>query len=235
MGKTPTPQLDVTLADQILQNVFADSQTPPSSIPLEVLISYSNYRKERFAFQKLVLIFIILLFCLLPFLFIYPDFEIVLDGNGGSYPPTYTFSLDTDFPIKSVVATLNDTPLSVTQTGTQSFSLEPSKNGVLLVSVTLWNNQTNTEIIEVDTLDTTAPVFLSSKKENQQILLYVNDAYSGIDYKNITAVDSNGKPASVSRYNELEGVVVFDYPQTSLDIYIPDFAGNTLHLVLNAH
>ena len=64
------PVLDQKVADQMLSNIFEACHVQPNSIPLEVLTSYSNYRKERFAFQKFTLMLIIILFCMLPFLHI---------------------------------------------------------------------------------------------------------------------------------------------------------------------
>lgn len=234
-NKTKVPELDVNLADQMLQNIFEISQVTPSSIPLDVLISYSNYRKERFAFQKFVLAAIIILFSLVPFLFVYPEFEIVQSTDSTQYPPVYEFSLDTDFPIKSVSATLNRTPISVSQTGKKSFSLEPTENGILSVSVTLMNNQVHTAITSIDALDTKPPIYHSNSIHSGTIYLYVSDELSGVDYENVTAKDSEGNEVSPLGYNETNEYLVFDYPDSTLDVYVPDFAGNTLHLVLNVH
>lgn len=233
--KNQVPELDVNLADQMLQNVFEISQVAPSSIPLDVLISYSNYRKERFAFQKFVLIAIIILFSLIPFLFVYPEFEIVPSEDTTHYPPVYEFSLDTNFPIKSVSATLNKKPISVSQTGKKSFSLEPTENGVLSVSVTLMNNQVHTAIASIDTMDTKSPVYHSNSIQSGIIYLYVSDDLSGVDYENVTAKDSEGNTILPIGYSEANESVIFDYPNSTLDVYVPDLAGNTLHLVLNVH
>lgn len=233
--KKNIPELDDNLAEQMLQNIFEISQVTPSSIPLDVLISYSNYRKERFAFQKFVLAAIIILFSLVPFLFVYPEFEIVQSTDNQHYPPIYEFSLDTDFPIKSVSAIQNKTSLAVTQTGKKSFSLEPTENGLLSVSVTLMNNQIHTAVIDIDTIDTQSPIYHSNSIQSGSIYLYVSDDLSGIDYEKVTAKTVTQETVLPLDYNASEGYVVFDYPDSTLDVYIPDIAGNTLHLVLNVH
>lgn len=233
--KNRVPILDQKLAGQMLDNVFEACQAEPSSIPLDVLISYSNYRKERFAFQKYVLIAILILFALLPFLFIYPNFTVTLDQTGDSYPPVYTFALDTPFPVKSVVAELNGQSLPVSQNQGHTFSIEPTQNGVMQVSVTLANNQIHTETIEIDTIDTRRPTYEFSSRNGNWVYVYVSDDNSGIDYEHITANDAYGNPVSPDSYNEESGCIVFLYPETSLDVYVPDKAGNTLHLILNVH
>lgn len=232
--KSRIPELNQDLASQMLRNVFEACQAEPNSVPLEVLISYSNYRKERFAFQKYVLRAILVLFCLLPFLFIYPNFTVTQDTIS-SYPPVYTFGLDTAFPAKSVVAELNGKSVPVTQGQNHTFSIEPSENGILQVSVTLINNQIHTETLEINTIDTSHPVYESSSRKEQFIYLYVSDDQSGIDYENITASDTDGNSVSPYSYNKAEGCVVFRTPETNLDVYVPDKAGNTLHLILNIH
>lgn len=233
--KTQIPELDQDLASQMLLNVFEACQTEPSSIPLDVLISYSNYRKERFAFQKYVLIAILILFALIPFLFIYPAFTVTLATTNSTYPPVYSFALDTPFPIKSIVAELNEKPVSVSQTKSRTFSIEPTENGIMQISVTLINNQVHTETISVDTIDTKHPVYESSSRKGQWVYLYVSDDISGIDYEHITANDADGNSVKPYSYDEKNDCIIFLYQQTDLDVYVPDKAGNTLHLILNIH
>lgn len=233
--KNQVPELDQDLASQMLLNVFEACQTEPSSIPLDVLISYSNYRKERFAFQKYVVIAILILFALIPFLFIYPAFTVTLATMNSTYPPVYSFALDTPFPIKSVVAELNGKPVSVSQTKSRTFSIEPTENGIMQISVTLINNQVHTETINVDTIDTKRPVYKSSSRKGQWVYLYVSDDTSGIDYEHITANDADGNSVKPYSYDEKNDCIIFLYQQTDLDVYIPDKAGNTLHLILNIH
>lgn len=227
------PELSTDTAEQMLQNVLEAGQMPPSSIPLEVLISYSNYRKERFAFQKLILLIILILFCLIPLLFIYPEFEITLHSDPDTYPPVYTFSLDTSFPLKSVDARLNDKELPVSQIKKSSFTLTPTDNGLLQVTAVLKNNQFHKETLEINTVDTKAPVYETSTQDKERFYLYVSDNLSGIDYEHITATDTMENPVPVDSYDEEKGCIVFLYPETTLNVYIPDMAGNTLHLILN--
>ena len=74
--KTDIPALDDQIAKQMLENIFEACDMESNKIPLEVLTSYSNYRRERFALQRLVLVVIMVLFFLLPVLFIAPKISI---------------------------------------------------------------------------------------------------------------------------------------------------------------
>lgn len=66
-------ELDEETASRMLQNIFSACEVEPNSIPLSVLTSYSNYRQARYRLQKVLLIIMIVLFCLMPFLFLTPD------------------------------------------------------------------------------------------------------------------------------------------------------------------
>lgn len=231
--KQNVPLLSEELAEQLLQNVLEAEALPPSSIPLSVLISYSNYRKERFAFQRWILLLILILFCLLPLLFVYPKFQISLESDADAYPPIYGFALETSFPLKSVAASLNGEEIPISQEEAQHFTLEPTDNGTLLVTAQLKNYQYHQETLEIDTVDTKSPVYQSSSQDGDHFYLYVSDALSGVDYASVTATDTNGNSVLLDSYDEQEGCLVFLYPEQTLDVYVPDYAGNTLHLILN--
>ena len=64
--RSAAPALSDRLAERMLEHIFDACQVQPNTIPLKTLISYSNYRRERFSFQKSLLVAILLLFCLLP-------------------------------------------------------------------------------------------------------------------------------------------------------------------------
>ena len=70
--KSSVPQLDIEAAGRILAQAFEANQMELNTIPLEVLASYSNYRRERFTLQRTILVIIMTLFLLLPFLFVPP-------------------------------------------------------------------------------------------------------------------------------------------------------------------
>lgn len=64
-SKEPKPELALDQACKILEQVFEANNIEPNSIPLEVLTAYSNYRKERFSLQRLILVIILVLFLML--------------------------------------------------------------------------------------------------------------------------------------------------------------------------
>ena len=69
-------KLDALAATKLLENVFEECDVEPNTVPMEALSAYSGYRKERFFLQRLILVIAIVLFLMLPFLFISPDYKV---------------------------------------------------------------------------------------------------------------------------------------------------------------
>ncbi len=230
--KTNQPQLDIEEASRILENIFLASQVEPNSVPLDVLTAYSNYRRERFSLQRTLLVIIMVLFLLLPFLFIAPGFSIESKSPEGALNPSYEVALDTHMPVQRVTAVIDGHNVPVYETDTHIYSIEPTVNGDMTVSVTLINRQTITHSIEVNNVDTEAPLVVSNSADHEHIYLYLSDNGSGIDYEKIRAVGLSGRTYTPVSYDTDQECVAFEYPEESLNVYIPDKAENMLQLIL---
>ncbi len=226
------PKLDMANASKILENVFKENQVEPNSVPLELLTSYSNYRKERFFLQRMLLVVIMLLFFMLPFLFIPSSFSITETTKNEKGFPTYTLHTLSKLPVRRISATINGQPMPVSETDTHIYSIIPTVNGKMTVTVTLINNQISSKTIEVKTKDSQAPTLLSSSSDDSHVYLYLSDTESGIDYDHIVGIDLNGKTISPISIDRTTGCVAFLNPDTIQNIYIPDLAGNKLQLVI---
>lgn len=230
--KDNIPVLDEKTAGQMLQNIFDACEVEPNSVPLSVLTSYSNYRRERFLLQRLLLGIIMLCFCLVPLLFITPDMQLNLQDSGVKGKPSYVLAVNSLIPISRITATVDGRYVPVYEIGNKTYSVEPVSNGTMIVTVTLKNHQFSSESFNVTGVDTSSPVVLSDRLAGGQVYLYMSDLDSGIDYEGISATDIDGKEVLPVFYDESQNYVVFDYPEKSLNIYIPDKVGNTLHLIL---
>ena len=100
------------------------------------------------------------------------------------------------------------------------------------VAVTLINHQTVTHFVDVENVDTEAPLVVSSNMDSENVYLYLSDTGSGINYKEIKAVGLSGQEILPMSFDESSECVVFSYPKETLNVYIPDNADNTLHLIL---
>lgn len=226
------PQLNIDTASKLLENVFKATDTEPNSIPLEVLTAYSNYRKERFSLQRTIIVLILVLFFMLPFLFIPSEFSLNQTQAGEHENPTYNLEVTSKMLVRSVVASVDGSNVPVYETDAHVYSIEPAKNGKMAVTVTLMNNQTATQYVDVENVDFDIPVLVSNNIDAENVYLFLSDAGSGIDYDNIRALTLDGREVSPASVDTELGRVTFTRTNDSMNIYIPDFKGNELHLVL---
>lgn len=226
--KQNAENLDPNVAGQMLQNIFDICEIKPNTVPLDVLESYSNYRKERFAFQKIVIILMMALFLAIPVMFVNPSVDLAADP-GSSSP--YTATVDSLLPLRSVTATVGGQRMPVYETDPHVYSIDPTKSGAMTVTVTAWNGQYTSKQMSVTSADRKTPVVVSDSIKNGRVELYVTDD-NEIAYKGIYAEDRNGTRSYPESFDRKKGLVVFEYPSSDLNIYIPDAAGNTLHLIL---
>lgn len=227
------PQLQLEDASKILENVFKENQVEPNTIPLEVLTAYSNYRKERFSLQRLIIVIIMVLFLMLPLLFVPSTFTIQPNMAPDTTNPTFTLKVTSNMLVKRITAIIDGRNVPIYEQDSHVYSIEPAVNGKMKVTVTLMNNQTATEYVDVQHVDLDAPVILSNTYDDDYVYLYLSDVGSGVDYENIMAVNSAGETIKPVSYEEASGCVTFSYPKDTLNISIPDFAHNKLQLIIS--
>lgn len=226
--------LDLDVASKILENVFEKSDVEPNTIPLEVLTAYSSYRKERFALQRTIIVIVMVLFLLLPMLFIAPSFTVTTtDADTYTSTPSFQLKVDGFMPVSRVTATIDGRNIPVYEVDAHQYSVEPFTNGLMKVSVTLVNRQQLTRYITVGNVDTESPVIVSNDSDGENIYLNLSDADSGINYDKIKAIDTKGNMVLPVYCDKSSGRIGFAYPEDSLNVYIEDNAGNTLQLVLS--
>lgn len=223
--------LNQELADQMLSNIFDICEIEPNTIPLEELESYSNYRKDKYRVRKSLLVLIMIIFLLVPLLFMSP--KIMTLKQLDSTTPTYSMNIESILPVTSVVATVDGENVPVYEKAEHEYTIEPSKIGDMLVTVKCVNRQYAQKKIKVTNIDKQAPTISSSKKSDDRIYIYLEDNLSGVDYANIYAKSTSGKTIKPESFNEEKSLVVFTYPSGSINIFVPDKAGNTLQLLLS--
>lgn len=228
----PKYKLDELTASRILGNVFEACGKEPNTIPLEALSSYAVYRKERFSLQRAVIIGAMILFLALPFLFVLPKVKITQEEEGIRGLPVYTITVSALLPERSVTAGLQSHMLPVYEADAGSYTVEPTRNGTMTVSVELVNRQKITQNVPIKDVDAHGPVLTGSRTGEGRLFLYLEDEGIGIDYRDTLARTASGKLIRPESWNEDLGEIVFSYPEEPWDVYIPDYIGNTLHLAL---
>lgn len=235
--KSSAPQLSLEDASRILEQVFMANQREQSSIPLEVLASYSNYRRERFTLQRTILVIIMVLFLLLPFLFIPSSFTIEKQASEHSigstdFNPVYRLEVDSFMLVERVTAVIEGRNVPVYETDSHVYSLEPPVNGRMEVTVVLANRQYQTRYVDVSAVDREAPAATACTRKGNFIYLYLSDSVSGVDYDKVEAVSLTGEKILPDSIDEENGCLTFFGLEDTINVYVPDLAGNQLHLIL---
>lgn len=225
-------KLSALEAARLLEEIFRLSGKSPNTVPTEALSAYTVYRKERFSLQRRVLAVLLAFFLMLPLLFIMPSYELTMEDQGLRGLPVCTIHVASLLPVGRVTAKLKSHQLPVYEATAREFTVEPTRNGTLVVTVELKNRQSLSKSVEVSTVDAKSPQLIDSGIEADLVMLTVVDDGIGVDYHGVIAVGKSGQEYTPNSVNEETGQIIFDYPTESLDVYIPDHIGNQLHLAL---
>ena len=227
-------ELTTLETSEILDAVFSACGEEGNTVPMETISSYAVYRKERFTLQRVIVAMALLVFMMLPLLFVLPSYTVSIEDNGSRGLPVYTVRVNSFLPVGRVLASIKDHALPVYEAGAREFTVEPTRNGSLDISVELINNQSVSTEHDVTSVDAEGPALVDSKTYSDGFMLKVSDAGIGVDYRDVYAVSESGEVHYPVTANEEEGIV-FTYPDETWDIYIPDHIGNTLHLSVKLH
>ena len=231
----PIPPLSREVADQMLSNVFEACDFEPNRVPLEVLQSYSHYRRERHILQKCIIVLVALLFLMLPVLFITANVEVGWVEGTPPGSPIVQILAKSIVPVESVTASLGEYTLDVYQVSDGIYQVHPKANGTLMVTVTLANKQFTEHKIEVTGVDVEPPVLLGSQLTDGELEIFFSDGMSAIDFSTVYAVDTKGQVVYPLRHDSDALSVTFAYPDSHLNIFVTDTCGNTLQLVLTTN
>ncbi len=231
--KKKAPELPPEIAGQILHSAFDLCVREPNSVPLETLIAYSGYRRERYSLQRGVIVCMLALFLLLPLLFIAPRLSVSLREDSAAGRPVYDLTVSTRFPIRQVRASIDGRTVPVTEAGDRLYRVQPGRNGELTLSVTLVNRQRAAETVTVSAADSQPPALVSMENGNSVLILTLSDDLSGVDYGSVTVAAPDGTVSGPESVDPDRGEVVVPYPETCVDVSVSDCAGNALTLRLS--
>lgn len=229
--KVALPALGNDAAKEIISEVLEEDGYSPCAIPMEVLSSYTEYRRDRHALEKSILIVVLVLFLLLPLFFIPPRFEVTELARARTGIPTYEIFVRSFIPVESVSVRSGGKTMSVTEVSGEVFTANCSENGTVVITVTLLNRQYEIWTAELSGIDNKAPKMISSAAVDGHLRIFLSDEGSGVDYANACAYDFNGNVVAPLYYSVEEGYVDFEF-LSNMNLFIPDFNGNELQLIL---
>lgn len=234
MGKFDKNQTPLTqeVAEQMLSNVFAACEYEGNRVPLEVLLSYSHYRRERYLLQKIIIILVLAAFLLMPILFVTAEVETRWMEDTPLGRPVMEMEVSSFLPIDSITASIDGYSLEVYQAGEGVYQIHPDRNGNLLLTVTLANKQYTQTQIPVDSVDMEIPQLIASSVKDGMLTILLEDNSGTLDFEGIYAMDTNGNTVRPLSYDTQKNSVTFEYPHNHLNIFVPDPCNNILQLVL---
>ncbi|MDO5445002.1 MAG: hypothetical protein Q4F31_05205 [Eubacteriales bacterium] len=233
MLRKERPELNEDTATKLLANIFDACGCEPSNIPLKKLESYSEYRREKYSLQKLLIVIILVIFLLLPICFITPDFTIseIADRQAGRR--IYDVTVRSFLPVNLVAASVDDHAFPVFETGDGTYTVEPTVNGKMKVKVVLANRQYAVKEIEVSEIDFDKPVLISQNLDDGKLYIYVSDGEdgSGINWEQVHYETNSGSYVTPVEIDEIQEYAAFTFPKESVNFYFPDNNGNILQLL----
>jgi len=226
------PKLQSDDADKILGNIFEQCEVTPNTIPMEELESYSNYRAEKYTVQRVAIMIAMVLFVLMPHLFIMPKYTVSASNQLSRGLPVYTIDVENVMSVRRVTAQIGDEFLPVYAVTKKSFTVEPIMNGTLIVNVELSNGQMLQKTIQVATVDNETPKVIGSSTADGEFTIRVEDTGIGVAFEDIFGELENGDRVTPKEIDRSSGMIRFDIPEEEMKVYIPDYLGNTLTLTI---
>lgn len=227
------PELDLDTAALLLNNVFAECDVIPNSIPLETLQSWGNYEKTEFRLGRAISYAVLVLLVLLPLMFFKPTIIAQRTNVEETDNAVYEIQIKTLLPVDGVVATLDGTPLKLERVNSKNYMVSVETNGILHIKATSLNGQYAVTSYDVTHIDMEKPNLVKTYTENGNVLLILKDTYSGIDYDNIVGLDAAQNKITPISIDKEKNTVVFNIPTEPLTVSVPDNAGNVLQLVIS--
>lgn len=220
-------------AAQMLDNIFRICKKTPNTVPLSTLRQYSNYRKERFALQRTVIIVILTLFALLPLLFIAGDFTVTLEHTQGTQNPRYHIQSASILPVRQLSVQINGISQPVYEGENGAYNIQPNQNGQMEISLTLINQQKTVKTLQVSGVDYQRPQLTEHRTAGHYRILYFEDEASGINGAGISVTDKAGQSIN-HQFDTDTNRLIIPITEETLYIVVPDQCGNALEFYLTA-
>lgn len=223
--------LSQDVAEQMLTNVFVSCEHELNSVPLRTLEEYSAYRKQKFVFQRLLIYLVLLVFVLLPVLFITGEITVrLIEGTHGN--PAYIVEVKSPIPVSETTAVVGGRSVAVSRLDDGTFQISPSQNGAMTISVVLKNRQEIILTEDVTGVDDQPPYMVKSTYDSANFYVTVADAGSGVNFDGIKVTYTDDEPMEGWYVREDVSLIVVPYPSRNVTVVVPDNNANKLLLQL---
>lgn len=221
-------------ANKLLNQIITDSQSKRYHTVTSSINGSDHSKQNYFRYAAIVCCVLLLLMFFIPGTLTPAPISRVSSSpmeNSGS--ATISFQVNSLVPPRSISALLNDKPVKVEQESYQGYSVNVQENGYLLLQVESITGKTSSQNLLINNLDDTAPKIVRHENSGSSVIIYVTDDDTGVDFAKIRAYNPDtSEQVLPTSFNEEEGYVVFNYPQSAVYIEIPDKAENKITYVL---
>lgn len=230
--KTPN-NLTTEQAQQLLDNILLKGNRCPAASPLQKVQkdAFTMLKSLRLIHYLCVLGIVLLL--LFPFLLSRPVLNIsepFINGNN----TVIELDIGSFIPVKEIKAWLNNHPLDVLSTDTNTYQIKIEDSGTLSITVVSYNEQAYSASITVEPL-VDKPKIVSSYEANDTIVINLENGTWPVSYSEIYAQTDSNKIIMPLSIDAAAQTVTFAYPTERMYIYIPDTKGFYIIGVLNIY
>lgn len=234
---TPSPHLSPEQAEKLLNNIKQDLQMSEDPASTRKRPYYHRILRKYIIKNAVVLACVfLLLFLIMPGTVVPASVSTVSAAPSTDQSSTSVeFEISSLFPVQKINAHINEKELDIEKVGYQHYSVDVEENGYLLLEVYSITGLYFSHSVEIDSIDDEAPHIVSHHPEGNNIIVYVSDEDGvGIDYSSITTyATGTGEYQKPIRYDEDEGYIVLNYPESTTYIMISDKNGNEMTAVLS--
>jgi hypothetical protein len=152
------PDFDRDTEEQMLYNILDIAGMEQNTVPLRDLGIYMDYRRHKSRTMTAVVLALAVLIFAAPLFLIRPEMTMKkTESRDESGRPVYTLRVSSVPEVYSVRAQIDQVQMPVYQEGASLYTVRPTREGTMTVTVTAWNRRTASETVVVGRNDAQMP------------------------------------------------------------------------------
>ncbi len=224
-------ETEVNLKEEliILKWIFVTCNLEPLNITQKEYLDRQNQTTKDTKPKKRVSLFNLLtsLFLILFVAFYLIEPRITLTKQQNYQDDLYLITIQNILPTKDIQASIQGETLPLTQISNKQYLLQPKRNGLLKVKMTLINNHSATKLTYIHSIDEVPPT-IQYNIQNETLELTFLDDQSGVDFSTLQLTNSTNEPITPHTINQQTNTITLDLPTEPIHVSIQDHNGNTL-------
>lgn len=137
-GASAAP-LDPEIREQMLLDILSSADAGELTAPIDQIRDYNTYRRQRAALLRIIGIIVAFIIAMLPGILARPVYTETLDTSETGAPVCEVHIQTTIVGVRSVTATVDGYTMRVYRDSASDYRIVPSRNGTMIVRITLNN------------------------------------------------------------------------------------------------